>query len=190
MGSVRRCGGPDVHGGAHEVKRSATVLTRTVVGLAAVLLPVVTLMTVYLLIAGLTTRTESADRSLGLVGYFGFAAAGVVICALVGVAGSAFSRSPGAIRVCVAGGWIILGASILLLLALSFTPSAPPWASWRSFRSFISLLGTPFVFAIAMTSYTVGFGVRLPRRRWLAVVVLSVLPGLMIAAYGLLDPMS
>ena len=179
-----------MHGGAHEVKRSATVLMRTVVGLAAVLLPVVTLMTVYLLIAGLTTRTESADRSLGLVGYFGFAAAAVVICALVGVAGSAFSRSPGAIRVGVAVGWIILGASILLLLALSFIPSAPPWVTWRAFRSFIGLLGTPLVFAVAMTAYTTGFAVRGPRRRWAAVVVLSAVPGLIIALYGLVDPLS
>lgn len=172
------------------MKRTATVLTRSVVGLAAVLLPVVTLMAVYLLIAGLTTRTEPANRSLGAVGYLGFAAAAVVICALVGVAGNAFSRCAGAVRVGVAAGWFMLVASILLLMALYFIPSVPPWVSWGAFRTFIGLLGTPIVFAAAMTTYTTGFAVRGARRRWPAVIVLAAMPGLMIGLYGFLDPLS
>ncbi|NQW90646.1 hypothetical protein HQQ88_10110 [Curtobacterium sp. VKM Ac-2861] len=149
-----------------------------------------TLAIVYLLIAALTTRTESADRTLDLGGYLGFAAATVVICGLVGATGRALSRSASAVHFGLIVGWLILGASLFLLVVLSFVPAAPPWVSWRSFRSFISLLGTPLVYAIAMTTYTVGFAVRDPRHRWLTVVALAVLPGLMITLYGFFDPMS
>lgn len=172
------------------MRKTTTLLARTVAAVAAVVLPVVTFAIVYLLIAGLTIRTESADRALDLGGYLGFAAAAVMICGLVGVVGNALSRSASAVRFGIIVGWLIVGASVFLLVVLSFVPTTPPWVSWTSFRTFISLFGTPFVFAVAMTTYSVGFAVRETSRRWLAVVALSALPGLMIALYGLFDPMS
>lgn len=170
--------------------RGTTVLGRALTGIGAVLLPIVTFIVVSMLIGGLTSRTESAGRTLDLGGYLGFAAAAVAVCGLVGVAGNALARLPGAARGGIVLGWLVLGASVLLLVAFSFLPSAPPWVSWRAFRSFISLLGTPFVFAVAMTTYTFGFTVRDPQRRWPIVLALSILPGLVIALYGFTDPMS
>jgi hypothetical protein len=118
------------------------------------------------------------------------AAAAVASCGLVGLAGSALSRLGSATRGGIAAGWLMVGASVFLLVATSFVPAAPPWASWNWFRAFIGLIGTPLAFAVAMTNYTVGFAVRRPKRRWLTVAVLSIMPGLMIALYGLLDPLS
>lgn len=166
------------------------MLARTAAAASAVLLPVLTLVIVYLLIVGLTTRTQSPDRTLDLGGYSVFAAAAVAICGLVGLAGSALSRLGSATRAGIAAGWLMVGAPVFLLVATSFFPAAPPWASWNWFRAFIGLIGTPLVFAVAMTNYTVGYAVRRPKRRWLTVAVLSIVPGLMIALYGLLDPLS
>jgi hypothetical protein len=177
-------------GGVAELSGTTTALGRVLTGIGAVLLPVVTLVVVSVLIGALTSRTESAGRTLDLGGYLGFAGAAVVVCGLVGVAGNGLSRQPGAARGGIVLGWLVLGASVLLLVAFSFLPSAPPWVSWRAFRSFISLLGTPFVFAVAMTAYTIGFAVRDPRRRWPIVLALSIVPGLVIALYGVTDPMS
>ena len=172
------------------MRTTSTVLARTAAATAAVLLPFVTLVLVYLLVVGLTTRTQSPDRTLDLGGYAVFAAAAVAICGLVGLAGSALSRLRSATRSGIAVGWLMVGASVFLLVATSFVPAAPPWASWNWFRAFIGLIGTPLVFALAMTNYTVGYAVRRPARRWLAVAVLSIVPGLMIVLYGLLDPLS
>ncbi|OIH97039.1 hypothetical protein [Curtobacterium sp. MCBA15_001] len=177
-------------GTEHHERRTAAVLTGTVAGLVAILFPIITLVVVYLVIAGLTTRTESADRSLSLAGYLGFALAAVVICGLGGVGGNALSSFPSAGCVGIAVGWLLFGVVMLLLLGFDLLPSKPPWYSWGSFLSFIGLLGTPLVFAAAMATFTVGVVVRDARRRWLAVALLSSMPGLMIALYGCLDPLS
>jgi hypothetical protein len=169
---------------------TSTVLVRAAAGTAAVLLPFATLVVVYLLIAELTTRTQSPDRTLDLGGYALFAGAAVAICGMVGVAGSALSRFESAARIGIAVGWLIVGASAFLLAVTSFIPAAPPWASWNWFRTFIGLIGTPLVVAVAMTNYAVGFAVRRPGRRRLAITVLSIAPGLMIVLCGLLDPLS
>ena len=166
------------------------VLARVAAGTAAVLLPFATLVVVYLLIVELVTRTQSPDRTLDLGGYSLFAAAAVAVCGLVGLAGSALSRLGSATRFGIAVGWLIVGASVFLLVITSFIPAAPPWTSWNWFRAFISLIGTPLVFAVAMTTYTVGLTVRRPGRRWLAITVLSMTPGVLIALYGVLDPVS
>lgn len=177
-------------GTEHHERRTAAVLPGTVAGLVAILFPIITLVIVSLVIAGLTTRTESADRSLSLAGYLGSAVAAVVICGLGGVGGNALSSFPSAGCVGIAVGWLLFGVVMLLLLGFGLLPSAPPWNSWRSFRSFISLLGTPLVFAVATTTFTVGCAFRDARRRWHAVAHLSSMPGLMIALYGCLDPLS
>lgn len=166
----------------------ATALARTIAASSAVLLPFAALSVIYLLVAGLTTQTESIDRSLGLPGYFGFAVVATMICALSGAAGRALSSFPTAVRVGACLGWLLLGASVLLLLAFSFLPTAPPWVSWSSFRTFIALLGTPIVFAVAMVTYTMGFAGHDPGRRWASVLLLSTLPGVMIVLLGFSDP--
>ena len=170
--------------------RTTHLLASTSRSTAAVLLPVASLGSIGLLITGLTALTQAAERTIGIAGYLAFAAVATAICLLVGAAGTALSASAGAVRFGISLGWLLFGAFVLLLALLSFIPPEPPWTSWRSFRSFIALLGTPVTFGIATASYTVGFAVRPPRRRWLIVAGLAALPGAMIALYGFLDPSS